>query len=419
MHSEERGQGRPQAVVTHMKEFIGYEEARQIVVSSARRTDSERVLLHEALGRILAEPVISTTAIPPFDNSSMDGYAVRREDVTGLPAVLRVVGELSAGSWPSEPVRPGECVRIMTGAPTPAGIDSVVPVEWTEEVDERHVRITRTPGEGHAIRRTGMDVEAGERVFSPGVLLTPPAVGMLAAIGQRDVAVARRPRLSIIATGTEIVDHDTVPSPGQIRNSNGPALSAQTIASGGEVRDALTVGDDASLLRESVERGLESDVLVLSGGVSVGAYDLVKDVLSGLGVDLLFWKVRQRPGKPLLFGLYGEILVFGLPGNPVSASICFDRYVRPVIHAMLGRVTPDREQLDAVLTEPMQKVDGLRYFARGVYTRTESGLTVRPSGSQSSGVYSALVEANCIIHLPEEMTDPPAGTTVQIEPLRW
>ncbi|MBT8401996.1 MAG: molybdopterin molybdotransferase MoeA [Rhodothermia bacterium] len=402
-----------------MKEFIAVGEALEIVSAACNLSATESVEIQNALGRVIADAVVATDPIPPFDNSAMDGYAVRRDDVTTVPKQLRVVGEIAAGAWPENGLQGGECFRIMTGAPIPPGADCIVPVEWTQAISQNATRVLRTPPLHYSVRRKGDDVEAGDEVIPPGSVVSPPVVGMLASLGLKLVPVRRRPRVSILATGSEIVDHRTQPRPGQVRNSNGPALAAQTMAAGGEVVQSSTVGDDMQALQQKIEKALAADVVVLSGGVSVGAYDLVQDALRELGVDLKFWKVRQRPGKPLLFGERDGTLVFGLPGNPVSSSICFDRFVRPALSAMLGRRDAGCEKRRAVLETSMKKVEGLHYFARGVFTQTNEGTSVRPSGSQSSAVYSALVHANCIIHLPEDMVDPVAGTTVTIEPLSW
>ncbi len=402
-----------------MKDFISVEEATDIVISACSLCVAEDVAIEEALNRVVAKVIVADAPIPPFDNSAMDGYAVRHDDLDTLPAKLPVVGEIAAGVWPEAEVGKGECIRIMTGAPIPRGADCVVPIEWTEEIEPGSVQILRTPPPHYSVRRKGDDVAAGAAVIPEGTLVVPPVVGMLASLGRSTVEVRKRPRVSIVATGSEIVDHSTPPRLGQIRNSNGPALAAQTRAAGGTVIGSSTVDDEFKTLRATIEDALAADVVVLSGGVSVGAYDLVQDALRDLDVDLKFWKVRQRPGKPLMFGVRDGTLVFGLPGNPVSSSICFDRYVRPALNAMLGRRESGREQRTAVLETPMKKVRGLRYFARGVATETTSGPRVRSSGSQSSAVYSALVDANCLIHLSEEMEDPEAGAEVIIEPLRW
>ncbi len=404
-----------------MREFISVEEARALVLDEVTAQPVERVPLAQAYGRTLAEPVVSRENIPPFDNAAMDGFAVRSADLTTLPASLRVVEDVRAGGMPSHSVAPGTCARIMTGAPVPEGADTVVPVEWTEAgEDAGTVRILRVPPAGGHVRRAGEDVRAGETVLGAGAVVTPPVVGLLATLGYAEVAVRVPPRVAVVATGDELVPPEATPGPGQIRNANGPALAAQARAAGAEVLPPLHARDTLEDIRGAVERALEADVLVFSGGVSVGDYDFVKQVLDEMGLTLRFWKVRQRPGKPLAFGLLGGKPVFGLPGNPVSSAVCFEQYVRPALAKMLGRVEVLRPRLRAVLAAPAKKVAGLHYFARGVAATDADGcLTVRLSGPQGSHVYTSVVRANCLVHLPEALQDPEAGTLVDVEWLNW
>ena len=401
-----------------MKEFISVDEAESIIAAHVRTMSAEFVSLDSSYGRTLSGSILSEHDIPPFDNSAMDGFAVRASEVDTVPVELSVSQEIRAGGFPRDSLLGGTCARILTGAPIPSGADAVVPVEWTEGDDP--VRFLRSPSVGHAIRLAGEDVAAGHMIFSGGETVTPPVIGMLAAVGCSDVPVSVRPACSIIATGDELVRHDRQPERGQIRNSNGPALVAQVVSAGGRVARELTARDNPSSLNECLTASLGNDLVILSGGVSVGAYDHVKDVLDNLGVRLLFWKVKQRPGKPLVFGVRGETLVFGLPGNPVSSSICFDRYVRTTIARMLGRSTVERHRRIATLAESMTKVRGLQYFARG-YLRysDDNALLVVPTGPQGSGIHSSIAHADCIIHLPEEMENPEPGVSVEVEPLTW
>ncbi len=401
-----------------MREFISVEEAEDVVRDRTRVVGTERVSLASAYGRTLAGQVVARGDIPPFDNSAMDGYAVRVADVGTVPVVLPVAYEQAAGTFSGRPVEPGYCVRIMTGAPLPPGADAVVPVEWTDGGNP--VRIERVPVRGNAVRRSGEDVRDGQRVFEGGEIITPPVVGMLAALGYAEVNVGRCPTCAVITTGDELVEPHQTPGRGQIRNSNGPALAAQALAAGGSVSVFAHAKDNPISLAETLRTALDSDVIILSGGVSVGAHDYVKDVLGSLGVEILFWKVRQRPGKPLVFGTRGNCLVFGLPGNPVSSSICFDRYVRPSLARMLGRKVVSRPMRKAALTGNIVKVKGLRYFARGVLAAAGAGgLEVTPTGPQGSGIYSSMAFADCIIHLPEDMENPSSGSVVDVEPLTW
>lgn len=410
----------PELSTKDMHEFVSVEEARAMILASMPVLAVERVPLSECLGRTLAEKVVSREAIPPFDNSAMDGYAVRIADLEDLPAQLRIAGVIHAGSYSDEPLHPGSCVGIMTGAPIPPGADTVVPVEWTKIETDGYVTITRRPQPEQHVRRAGTDVRMGATLFEPGDMVTPPAVGMLAATGYVEVAVRVRPRVAIVATGDELVGPGEPLGPGQIRNSNGPALAAQAISAGAVVGSPLVARDEPADIRAVLERALEADVIVLSGGVSVGEHDFVKQVLDEMGMELLFWKVRQRPGKPLAFGILDEKPVFGLPGNPVSSAVCFEQYVRPALARMMGRTNVVSERHTALLSTPIQKAAGLYHFVRGhAFVDEQAVLRVRDTGPQASNVYSSVVQANCLIHLPEEIENPRTGTPVGIEWLRW
>ncbi len=403
-----------------MREFISFEAARTLVLETVPRQPAVRLPVSEALGRTLAETIHSRDDIPPFPNSAMDGYAVRVADLRRLPATLRIVEDIPAGTFPQRVVAPGTCARIMTGAPFPEGADAVAPVEWTTTGKEGTVQFHRAPAPGQHVRPAGQDVRQDEVVFEAGQVVTPPVVGMLATLGFAAVPVRVPPRVAVVATGDELVGAEATPGPGQIRDSNGPALRAQVRTAGGEPMPPLLARDNLASIRAVVARALEADVLVFSGGVSVGQYDFIKKVLDEAGMALLFWKVRQRPGKPLAFGMLQGKPVFGLPGNPVSSAMCFEAYVRPALAQMLGRRTVVRPRHPATLSAPVRKVAGLHYFARGIAAFDDAGrLCVRDTGPQGSNIYSSVVRANCIIHLPPEMEDPPAGTAVTVEWLPW
>jgi molybdopterin molybdotransferase len=264
-------------------------------------------------------------------------------------------------------------------------------------------------------------VAAGALVFESGQIATPPVIGMLAALGVAEVAVHRIPNVAVVTTGDEIVAADTVPGPGQIRDANGPALAAQVRDAGGAPLDPLHAADTEADLHRALDSALAaSDVLVLSGGVSMGAHDLVRRVLDARGWQPIFWRVRQRPGKPLAFGVLDGRPVFGLPGNPVSSSVCFEQYVRPLLAAMLGRPVREPVVVPAVLEDSIRKDAGLHHFVRG-FARADTGgrLLVRPTGSQGSNLYTSIVRADGLIHLPEALQDPEAGTMVSFEWLPW
>ena len=402
-----------------MKTFIPFYEARQIVLEHAGEADVETVPLEEALGRTLAQSVAACDLVPPFDNAQMDGFAVQAADLATPPACLRVTSDAPAGVFPEQDVRPGTCARIMTGAPIPPGADAVVPVEWTE-MDGPDVRFNRTIDAGTYVRRAGEDVRPGDPVFAAGEVVTPPVIGMLAALGFSDVRVRVPPRVAVIATGDELVEAAETPGPGQIRNANGPALAAQVRTAGARPLPPDVARDTEKDTRRALENALQADVIVLSGGISMGERDVVQRVLQAMGAELLFWKVRQRPGKPLAFGLLGGRPVFALPGNPVSSAMGFEQYVRPALAQRLGRTSVLPLLYPATLAESVSKKPGLHHFVRGQATYAANGaLCVRPTGPQASNLYLSVVHADCVIHLPEAVSDPQQSTPVEIAWLAW
>ncbi|GMQ83079.1 MAG: molybdopterin molybdotransferase MoeA [Rhodothermia bacterium] len=403
-----------------MRTFISFQEARRVVMEAAAPLGNESVSLREAAGRTLAQAVVSSEDIPPFNNSAMDGYAVLAEDCASAPVWLEVVADIPAGRLYDGEIQPATCARIMTGAPLPSGADAVVPVEKTRE-EGGHVWIDEAPAKGVHVRLVGEDVKKGEKVFNPGCVITPPVVGMLATLGFNPVSVVKRPEIVVISTGDELVASSKTPGPGQIRNSNGPALAAQVESAGGVAKAVLHAPDNPEDIRKAVEAGMGGDIFLFSGGVSMGAYDYVRTELENMGATWDFWKVNQRPGKPLVFGRYEDTLLFGLPGNPVSSAMCFEMYCRPLLARMLKRDKEFRDLQPAILSHPMKKVKGLYYFARGIVDDAgPDGIRmVRDTGPQGSNLYSSVVNANCIIHLLEDMENPEEGTEVLIETLDW
>lgn len=403
-----------------MDVFISVEKARSICLDSVSLQPQISVAFDEALDLTLAEGVVSHDNIPPFANSAMDGYAVRSEDFSELPARIRVIGEIPAGSSSVWVVAPGTCVKIMTGAPFPMGADAVAPVEWTRMDDPVHVLIDRQPTPGQHVRQAGKDVQKGDLVIEAGERITPPVIGMLATLGYQQVLVRRPPKVAVIATGDELVEPGEPLSAGKIRNSSGSALRAQVNKAGGLSMPPLLARDNKPSIKQIIEKALDADMLVFAGGVSVGDYDLVKQVLDEMGMEMRFWKVKQRPGKPLAFGMLQGKPVFGLPGNPVSSAMCFEQYVRPALAKMLGRREVRRPLHPAVLSEDTVKVKGLHFFARGIAAyNNERTLLVADTGPQASNLYSSVVRANCIFHLPESLEVAQAGTPVLLEWLAW
>jgi molybdopterin molybdotransferase len=304
---------------------IPVEEALEIVLREARPLPAEEVSLEDTAGRVLAEDVRSDLEMPPFDRAAMDGFAVRAADVASAPATLEIVGEVPAGAWPDREVGPGEAVRIMTGAPVPPGADAVQQVEKTRPADEFRVTILEGVAAGANVAPRASEVKLGDVLLETGRVLDPAAVAVLAAAGCARVRVARRPSVAVLVTGDELVEVAATPGPGQIRNSNGPAVAAQAREAGAAVRLLGVAPDELQALRSALESGADADMLVISGGVSAGDFDLVEPALEELGYSFLFTKVAVKPGAPLVLGRRGSQLVFGLPGNPVSAQVTCSR----------------------------------------------------------------------------------------------
>ncbi|MFD1547269.1 molybdotransferase-like divisome protein Glp [Nonomuraea guangzhouensis] len=368
--------------------------------------------LEQALGTTLAEEVSSPVPQPPFDNSAMDGYAVRARDVVDVPVTLAVIDDVAAGSSELRAVGPGHAVRIMTGAPLPAGADAVVPVEWTNG-GTVSVTIDRAPVAGNAIRRAGEDVQAGEVVLKPGTVIGPAQLGIIAGVGRRRVLARPRPRVVVLSTGAELVEPGLPLGPGQIWDSNSVTLTAAVRESGAEGFRAPTVGDDPAAFLDQLDAQLvRADAIVTSGGVSMGAYEPVKEALTPLGtVD--FEKVAMQPGMPQGFGVVGEdqVPIFALPGNPVSSFVSFMLFVRPALAKMRGLPAGSPETLSAQAAAPLRSPAGRRSFLRGVLS---SDGTVSPVRGQGSHQLAALASANALIVVPEDVTEVPSGAVVEV-----
>ncbi|MDQ1709967.1 MAG: molybdopterin molybdotransferase [Frankiaceae bacterium] len=374
--------------------------------------------LLDAHGCVLAEDVVAPAPLPGFDNSSMDGYAVRSADVAGATpqaaVSLPVIGDIAAGTTKVLTIQPGLCARIMTGAPIPPGADAVVPVEWTDG-DARQVRIGNQPAVGAYIRRAGEDVRAGDTVAHTGTLLGSTQIALLAAVGRRTVVVRPKPRVVVISTGAELVDLGESLGYGQIVDSNSYALTAAVREAGAIAYQVGIVPDNATALTRAIEDHLiQADLIVSSGGVSVGAYDVVKQVLSKLGT-VGFHQVAMQPGMPQGFGVVGDdIPYFGLPGNPVSALVSFEVFVRPALRRMLGAEPLGRPQVTATLTQAVHKPIGKRQFLRVYVTRQGEQVLAEPTGGQGSHMLAGLAAANGLAIIPEDVAELPAGTPVTI-----
>ncbi|TDC74371.1 gephyrin-like molybdotransferase Glp [Streptomyces hainanensis] len=396
--------------------------------------------LLDAAGCVLTEDVTVPAALPPFDNSSMDGYAVRLADVEGateeFPAVLGVVGDIAAGSGNLPTVGPGQAARIMTGAPVPPGAQAVVPVEWTDggagggPADAMtsgphgpEVRVHRPVAAGQHIRRRGSDAAAGALALTAGSVLGPPQLGLLAALGHAAVPVHPRPRVVVLSTGSELTPPGEPLEPGRIHDSNSFALTAAAQAAGAVAYRVAAVADDAATLRAVLDDQLvRADLVVTSGGVSVGAYDVVKEALEqGSGIE--FRRLAMQPGKPQGFGLLGPsgVPLFALPGNPVSSYVSFELFVRPALRAMAG-LAPDalhrpRVQARLVAPGPLSSPPGRRQFLRGVHTPPAAGEhvgTVTPVGGASSHLLAALARADALVEIPEQVTEVAPGAELTV-----
>jgi molybdopterin molybdotransferase len=398
--------------------MITVEEALERILSRVRPLGSEKVPILDTLGRVVNEDVYASRDIPPLDNSAMDGYAVKWEDIQNAspdqPVGLEVIEDLPAGFIASKSVGSGQAIRIMTGAPVPKGADTVVPVEDTEKKDGS-VLVLSPLGKGGNVRWAGEDVKKGDRVISAGDLIRPAEVGMFASLGRSFVHVFQRPQVAILATGDELADVDEPLDGVKIVSSNSYALAAQ-------VRDCGAIPIQLGIARdrkEEIERklrqGLRADVLISSAGVSVGDYDFVKDVLNDLGMEMVFWKVAMKPGKPLAFGLIEGKLVFGLPGNPVSSMVSFEQFVRPSLLKMMGHRHLFRPVIEAILKEDIHKEPGRRHFVRAFVSFEKNHYQVTITGEQGSAILRSMVKANGLVVVPEDQKVVKAGEKVKVQ----
>lgn len=406
--------------------MLSVEEALEKVLAMFHPLEAERAPMLETLGRVLAEDVIAPEDIPPHANTAMDGYAVQAADLAGagpeLPHRLRVIENLAAGYIATQRVMPGTAIRIMTGAPLPEGADAVIPFEETYQEGE-WVDCFAAMRVGENVRPAGEDVRAGECTLARGMRLRPQEIGMLAALGYGEVAVIRRPRVAILATGDELVDIGAPLPPGKIRNANSYSNAAQVLQYGGVplmlgiARD--TVEDLTAKIRAGLAQG--ADLLITSGGVSVGDFDVVKKVLAAEG-EISFWRVRMKPGKPLACGhITAEVdgaprtvPLLGMPGNPVSTMVSFELFARPAILTMLGAQDVRKPTFEAILDEGLACKDERRHYLRVNITRRADGLHAALTGEQGSGILSSMVRANGLAIIPEDWDHAPAGARVQV-----
>lgn len=412
------------------EKLLSVDQALQRVLAGVSVLKAERVSLMDALGRVLVEPAVSADDLPPFANSAMDGYAVKAADVAGAsestPVNLEVIGDIPAGIVATISLTSGEAARIMTGAPLPLGADAVIPVEMTNEPWRQtdrplpdQIEVKGSVDSGDYIRWPGEDVRKGTEVLPSGHVLRPQEIGVLSALGLTNVSVVQAPRVAVLATGDELIAADEPLAPGKIRNSNSPTLTAQIRSTGAVAVDLGVARDSFSDVESKLKGALKREVnlIVSTAGVSVGAYDVVKDVLNEAG-EVGFWRINMRPGKPLAHGEYGGVPFLGLPGNPVSAMVSFERFARPAILKMAGHRKLDRPRVWASVKADIYS-DGRESYLRAVVREDEGGYSVDLSGPQGSHVMTSLVQANGLLIVPSGVRYIPSSQVVEVMMIDW
>ena len=411
--------------------MISVEQALEKVLSYVEVLGREEKPILECQGQVLDEDIYSSINVPPLDNSAMDGYALQAESTIGAtessPVILDVIDEVSAGAIPEQVVGPETAIRIMTGAPLPKGADSVVQFEDTDEtLRPQHpisqIGILKETEKGLNVRRAGEDISQGQLVLEKGTSLRPQELGVLASLGKTTVKVIRRPVVAILATGNELVEVGKPLPEGKIYNSNSFSLAAQVTRYGGIPKILGIARDREEEIEAKVRQALDSDLLLTSGGVSVGQYDLVKDVLAKQG-EISFWTVRMKPGKPLAFGLIKgdgkRVPHLGLPGNPVSSMVTFELFARPAILKMLGKKNLSKPTVSAVIESRVKNTDGRRFLVRAMVRREGDRYFARVSGPQGSGILTSMARANGLAIVPEDVDAVEEGETVQVLMLDW
>jgi molybdopterin molybdotransferase len=403
-----------------MKQAVRVAEAQAIVLDCIQPLGVEKVALLDALHRVSAEAVTSPRHIPLQTNSAMDGYAVRHSDVQGAtraqPAVLQVIEILPAGRIPQRQVESGQAIKIMTGAPMPAGADTVVQVEHTNGSDTL-VEIYRAPRAGSNLRQRGEDIALGTCVLERNTRLRPAELGVLASIGKAQLLVYQRPRVAILATGDEIADLGDPDVGDKIINSNSYTLAGQILEAGGIPLLLGVALDEREEISQRIASGLQANMLITSGGVSVGDFDYIRECLEQAGLKVRFWTVALRPGSPVTFGMVGQVPVFSLPGNPVAAMVTFELFVRPALLKMTGHTLLFRPYLEAAFQDEVKKRQGVRTFLRGILRQQGGQAVVMTTGPQGSGMLRSMSLANCLIDIPEDVEQLCPGDTVQVMPI--
>ena len=412
----------------HHEDMLSVEEARHQILRVFSTLDVGTFPITDSLGLVIAENVRSRINIPPLDNSAMDGYAVRSEDVKAASpknAVnLKIIETIPAGSLPTEPIESGHASRIMTGAPIPDLADAVVPFEETTEedflsttdIEEIGIKMAVPPGTN--VRSKGKDIEKNDLVIEEGHIITPASVGVLASMGMSHVKAVRKPVISVLSTGDELLSPGQEPSGGKIYDSNSSSIVALISQLGAIPKYVGIAKDNMDSVRSKLAEAMGSDLIISSAGVSKGDYDMVKDVMSEHG-DLQFWSVRMRPAKPLAFGILNKnsdkpVPLLGLPGNPVSSLVAFEQFCRPAILKMMGKTDLERPIIQAVLKDSIMNYDGRRVYARVVVTETESGFVAETTGNQDSNILTSMLKANGLAICPEDEKSKNPGDIVTV-----
>jgi molybdopterin molybdotransferase len=404
-------------------EYLSVTNAQACILESVKLLAAESVGLEQSLGRVLAEDVRANRDLPPYDVSAMDGYAVRSADLANIPATLAVIEDIKAGDLPAKTVQAGQCARIMTGASVPQGADAVIRVEDTLASTDNLVQINVAVKPGNDIRMQGEGMRDGDVVLTAGTAITPGVIGVLATVKQAQVQVYRRPRVAILSTGNELEDIDDPVNPNKIPNSNSYALMAQVQALGIEP-DLLGIArDDPAELEEYLQRGLRFDVLLVSGGTSVGVHDYVRPTVEALGVQMKFWRVAMKPGHPVAFGVLQrkvnatpKAFVFGLPGNPVSSMVCFEQFVAPALRRMMGHQRLFRRTITARLTHSVKHRPGRTEFVRVTLAKEEGGYySATSTGAQGSGMLLSMARADGLLVIPAASTGLASGSAVTVQ----
>ncbi|MCK9202191.1 MAG: molybdopterin molybdotransferase MoeA [Gallionella sp.] len=401
-------------------EYLSVSAAQRCVFESVATLGVETVRLEQSLGRVLAEDIRANRDLPPYDVSAMDGYAVRSADLTGGPVELDVIEDIKAGDMPTKAVQAGQCARIMTGAPVPQGADAVVRVEDSETLSDGRVRFIKAAPSGMDIRLRGEGMRDGDVVLAAGAEITPGVAGVLATVKCAQFRVYRRPRVAILSTGNELEGIDEPVDPNKIPDANSYALMAQVQALGMEPVLLGIARDDPAELERYLRQGLEYDVLLVSGGTSVGVHDYVRPTVEALGVQMKFWRVAMKPGHPLAFGVLQRAdgtasLVFGLPGNPVSSMVCFEEFVLLALRCSMGHARLHRRTVSARLAHPVKMRPGRTEFVRIVLSRDGEGYVATSTGNQSSGALLSMARADGLLVAPSDSNGLVAGETVTVQ----